>query len=75
MPRLQLSSKIIGLAARRRSGTHLAGYWEFLGGKSGESETHEHCLAHELKEEFNINTRIGSFWGKAFVIMVPRLFV
>ena len=53
------------LAARRRHGIHLAGYWEFPGGKVEEGETPESCLARELKEEFNIDTKIGSFLGES----------
>jgi 8-oxo-dGTP diphosphatase len=39
------------LVTRRLQGTHLAGYWEFPGGKVHEGETHEEALARELSEE------------------------
>ena len=46
------------LVARRLLGTHLAGYWEFPGGKVHEGESHEAALQREIKEE--LNTAIGS---------------
>lgn len=52
-------------AARRRKGAHLSGYWEFPGGKLEDGETPEQCLARELKEELNINVRIGPYIGES----------
>ena len=46
------------LVARRLHGTHLAGYWEFPGGKVHEGESHEAALRREITEE--LNTAIGS---------------
>ena len=46
------------LVARRLHGTHLAGYWEFPGGKVHQGESHEAALRREIKEE--LNTTIGS---------------
>jgi 8-oxo-dGTP diphosphatase len=43
------------LVARRPQGTHLAGYWEFPGGKVHDSESHEAALHREIKEELNAN--------------------
>jgi mutator protein MutT len=53
------------LAARRAKGKHLAGFWEFPGGKLEPNETPEQCLARELAEEFGIETRVGDFIGES----------
>jgi 8-oxo-dGTP diphosphatase len=41
------------LVARRLKGTHLAGYWEFPGGKVQREETEEGALQREISEELN----------------------
>ncbi len=41
------------LVTRRLDGTHLAGCWEFPGGKVHEGETYEAALAREISEELN----------------------
>ena len=41
------------LVARRLKGTHLAGYWEFPGGKVHHGETQEAALQREIAEELN----------------------
>jgi len=43
------------LLTRRLEGTHLAGYWEFPGGKFEPGETPEHALVRELREELGID--------------------
>lgn len=47
------------LVTRRLEGSHLSGYWEFPGGKCELGETHEACLARELREELGVEARIG----------------
>lgn len=39
------------LLTRRQTGVHLAGYWEFPGGKCDADESHATCLAREIREE------------------------
>ncbi|MFT6898915.1 MAG: mutator protein MutT [Paraglaciecola sp.] len=52
------------LAARRKSGLHLAGYWEFPGGKLEPGESPENCLVRELREEFGVETRVTDYIGE-----------
>jgi 8-oxo-dGTP diphosphatase len=48
------------LVARRIDGTHLAGHWEFPGGKCEAGEGPEACLARELREELGVEARVGA---------------
>jgi len=41
------------LVARRLEGTHLAGYWEFPGGKVHDGESPEEALGREIVEELS----------------------
>jgi mutator protein MutT len=47
------------LVTRRQPGVHLAGHWEFPGGKCQTGETLEQCLARELREELDVNGVVG----------------
>jgi 8-oxo-dGTP diphosphatase len=47
------------LVTRRQQGVHLGGYWEFPGGKCDDGETLTACLARELREELDVDARIG----------------
>lgn len=47
------------LVTRRPAGTHLEGLWEFPGGKCEPGESHEACLARELREELDVASEIG----------------
>lgn len=47
------------LLSRRLSGTHMAGLWEFPGGKCEPGESHEACLAREIHEELGVGSRVG----------------
>jgi 8-oxo-dGTP diphosphatase len=42
------------LLTRRQSGVHLAGFWEFPGGKCNEGESLDACLVRELREELAV---------------------
>jgi mutator protein MutT len=47
------------LITQRLANTHLAGQWEFPGGKREPGETLEECLARELREELAIEVAVG----------------
>ena len=47
------------LLTRRLQGTHLAGAWEFPGGKCEPVESIEACLARELMEELAVECAVG----------------
>ena len=45
------------LIAERPAGKHMAGWWEFPGGKVGEGESDGQALVRELREELGIESR------------------
>ena len=47
------------LVTQRPAGTHLAGLWEFPGGKLEQSEAHAHGLQRELREELGVEVEVG----------------
>lgn len=47
------------LLARRLDGTHLAGCWEFPGGKLEDGERLDECLRREMLEELGVHAIVG----------------
>ena len=47
------------LVTLRPDGTHLAGHWEFPGGKPFPTESHTEALRRELYEELDIVCNVG----------------
>jgi mutator protein MutT len=45
------------LITRRPEGSHLAGYWEFPGGKQEPGESLEACLEREIREELAMEVK------------------
>jgi 8-oxo-dGTP diphosphatase len=43
------------LVTRRQHGVHLAGFWEFPGGKVADGESHTEALCREIHEELDVN--------------------
>jgi 8-oxo-dGTP diphosphatase len=48
------------LLTRRLVGTHLAGHWEFPGGKLHAGESLGECLAREIREELDAEVEVGA---------------
>ena len=46
------------LVTRRLAGAHLAGMWEFPGGKIDANETHEQALRREIREELDVDVSV-----------------
>jgi mutator protein MutT len=45
------------LITKRPQGGHLAGFWEFPGGKQEPGESLEGCLEREIKEELGVDAK------------------
>lgn len=48
------------LLTRRQPGVHLAGMWEFPGGKIDPAETHAAALEREMREELDTGVTVGA---------------
>ncbi len=48
------------LVTERPEGVHLAGLWEFPGGKVGPSETHADALRREIREELDADVEVSN---------------
>ena len=46
------------LVTQRQAGAHLAGMWEFPGGKVGDAESHEQALRREMLEELGVDVDV-----------------
>ncbi len=47
------------LVTKRKAGAHLAGLWEFPGGKVAPGESPQAALVRELHEELGVRARVG----------------
>ena len=47
------------LVTRRQDGVHLAGFWEFPGGKIADGESHTAALRREIHEELDVDIVVG----------------
>jgi 8-oxo-dGTP diphosphatase len=56
------------LASRRTAPPHLAGFWEFPGGKVEDGESDVEALARELVEELGVTATIGARLGGDLLI-------
>lgn len=54
------------LVSRRKSGAHLAGLWEFPGGKVEAGEDPRAALRRELEEELGVVARVGEIVDVTF---------
>ena len=55
---VELANRV--LVTERLPGQHLAGYWEFPGGKMENGENHRRCLEREMREELEVEVKVGN---------------
>jgi 8-oxo-dGTP diphosphatase len=65
MTRLVVTAAVIEregrfLVTRRQPGVHLAGAWEFPGGKCDSGESLRACMVRELREELAVDADVGT---------------
>lgn len=54
------------LITRRATSESMAGWWEFPGGKIEARESAAECLIREIKEELNLDIKVGEELGRSF---------
>lgn len=64
MPSIVVTAAVIErgdeiLVTRRPQGVHLAGHWEFPGGKCDPGESLHACMIRELREELGVEAIVG----------------
>jgi 8-oxo-dGTP diphosphatase len=64
LPKIVVTAAVIRrgdafLVTRRQRGVHLEGYWEFPGGKCDAGESLAACLQREIREELDVDVRVG----------------
>ena len=61
------------LCARRAGGNHLAGYWEFPGGKLEADESLFECIEREISEELKCQIRARKLFDTSVSLQKQRL--
>jgi len=62
------------LITKRPEGYHLAGLWEFPGGKVEDGEQQKVALAREIKEETDLEVQVGKlFWTEVVDYTMKRV--
>ena len=64
-PRIVVTAAVVRrgdefFVTRRHKGVHLEGFWEFPGGKCDDGESLAACLAREIREELDVDVRVGA---------------